>query len=108
MSESQMRKGVLELMVLAILDRTPSYGGALLETLTGTGGTDISSGTLYPLLSRLRRSGVLETRWEESPVGPPRKIYHLTEHGQQRLTALRHDWATLVATVTDILEEDKP
>lgn len=108
MAESQMRKGVLEMVVLAILDRRPSYGGELLETLTRTGGSELSPGTLYPLLSRLRKSGVLETRWEESPAGPPRKIYSLTASGQERLSSLRHDWTTMAAAVTNILEEETP
>ncbi len=104
MSESQMRKGVLELMVLALLDRQPSYGGEILDTLTRTKGTELSSGTLYPLLSRLHKSGVLETRWEESPIGPPRKIYSLTTLGHERLSSLHEDWTTIVTAVTNILE----
>lgn len=104
MVESQMRKGVLELMVLAVLDRQPSYGGALREALTRADGMEVSTGTLYPLLSRLRAGGVLATHWEESPVGPPRKIYSLTDAGSIRLAGLRDDWHTLSQAVTDVLE----
>lgn len=104
MAESQMRKGVLELMVLAALDRQPSYGGALRDTLARADGLELSTGTLYPLLSRLRTGGVLATHWEESPVGPPRKIYSLTDAGRTRLAGLRADWHTLSQAVTDILE----
>lgn len=104
MAESQMRKGVLELMVLAALDRQPSYDGALRDTLARADGLELSTGTLYPLLSRLRTGGVLTTHWEESPVGPPRKIYSLTDVGKTRLAGLRDDWHTLSQAVTDILE----
>lgn len=104
MAESQMRKGVLELMVLSVLNRQPSYGGALRESLARTDGSELSTGTLYPLLSRLRKQGMLDTSWEESPVGPPRKIYRLTDKGRRRLTDLRADWQTLSAAVTDLLE----
>lgn len=104
MAESQMRKGVLELMVLAILNRRPSYGGEILDTLTQAKGIEVSSGTLYPLLSRLHKNGVLETRWEESPIGPPRKIYSLTARGHEHLSSLHEDWTTMAAAVTTILE----
>lgn len=104
MAESQMRKGILELVVLATLKRQPTYGGALLDALVQSFDSDFSSGTLYPLLDRLRKSGVLTTHWEESPVGPPRKIYRVTKHGSERLEALHTEWSALVTAVTKALK----
>lgn len=103
-SESQMRKGVLELVVLASLKHQPAYGGALLETLTQSLGSELSSGTLYPLLARLRKTGMLETHWEESPIGPPRKVYRVTDRGSTRLNDLYADWNELVEAVSTALK----
>ena len=107
MAESQMRKGVLELVVLATLKDQPTYGGALLETLTETLGSDLSSGTLCPLLARLRKTGMLETHWEESPVGPPRKVYRVTARGSTRLEDLQSEWSVLVDAVFTALKGTK-
>ena len=107
MSESQMRKGVLELVVLASLKHQPAYGGALLETLTESLGSELSSGTLYPLLARLRKTGMLETHGEESPVGPPRKVYQVTDRGSARLKDLHAEWSDLVDAVSTALKGTK-
>lgn len=107
MVESQLRKGVLELVVLAALQQQPTYGGALLETLTASLGSDVSSGTLYPLLARLRKTGLVDTHWEESPVGPPRKIYRVTDRGAERLTSLHAEWNALVEAVSNALKGTK-
>lgn len=107
MAESQLRKGVLELVVLATLESQPAYGGALLNTLSQSLGSDLSSGTLYPLLARLRKTGMLATHWEESPVGPPRKVYRVTGRGSERLKTLHLDWNVLVDAVTHALKGTK-
>lgn len=99
MAESQLRKGALELVVLGLLAAAPTYGGALLEQLRETAGLAVSQGTLYPLLSRLYKSKMLRTRWEESPTGPPRKIYEITPAGEQRLATLTKEWKQLTAAV---------
>lgn len=103
-----MRKGVLELVVIAVLKRQPTYGGALLDILVQSFDPDFSSGTLYPLLVRLRKSGMLATHWEESPVGPPRKIYHVTKRGSERLSALLLEWDLLVHAVSTALKGTQP
>ena len=69
MSESQLRKGAVELVVLGLLSSRPSYGGQLVERFREEAGLEISTGTLYPLLARLRKSGLVVTAWEESPIG---------------------------------------
>ncbi|WP_216386676.1 PadR family transcriptional regulator [Arcanobacterium phocae] len=95
MPESQLRKGAIELVVLGLLDSSASYGGQLLERLTTEAGVDVSSGTLYPLLARLRKTQLVKTSWEESPVGPPRKRYELTSTGTKRLNELKKEWDLL-------------
>jgi Predicted transcriptional regulators len=100
----QLRKGVLEIAVLAQLDRCPTYGGDLLETLGKASALEISQGTLYPLLSRLNKAKLVATTWKESPVGPPRKYYELTKKGRTHLNELTQSWRQLTAAVEDILE----
>ncbi|MSS45110.1 PadR family transcriptional regulator [Cutibacterium sp. WCA-380-WT-3A] len=102
MTESQLRKGTVELIVLDLLDSSSSYGGQLLDRLVEEAGVEVSSGTLYPLLGRLRKSGLVTTTWEESPIGPPRKIYELTPAGTKRLSQLKAEWDVLAQAVTRI------
>jgi len=78
----QVRKGLIELCVLNALAERERYGYELVKTLVDIPGLGITEGTLYPLLSRLRIQGLVETRLEESPEGPARKYYTLTEDGR--------------------------
>ncbi len=77
----QVRKGLMEMCVLNALAERERYGYELVKTLVETPGLGITEGTLYPLLSRLRLQGLVNTRLEESPEGPARKYYALTEEG---------------------------
>ncbi len=99
-----MRKGVLELAVLALLARRPRYGSSLVDDLAGRPGLALSAGTVYPLLARLAKAGLVTTSWQESPVGPPRKYYTLTEPGRRRLDAMAGEFAAVAAAVGEILE----
>jgi PadR family transcriptional regulator PadR len=63
-----------------------------------------SEGTMYPLLGRLRRDGLVQSVWKESPTGPPRRYYQLTAEGQRTLSAFRDEWTTFRAAVDTILE----
>lgn len=99
MAASQLRKGVLDLVVLASLAAEPCYGGALLERLARHPGIEMTAGTLYPLLTRQRSAGLLETHWEESPSGPPRKIYTITPQGRRHLGELEQEWEALQRAV---------
>jgi PadR family transcriptional regulator PadR len=92
--QGQVRRGVLELCVLALLKREPSYGYDLVSKLSGSK-LEVSEGTLYPLLRRLRRDGFLEAYWQESDAGPPRQYYRLTNAGRTRLNALAAEWRGL-------------
>lgn len=99
MAESQLRKGALELIILGTLEKQPTYGGALVARMNLEADLELSSGTLYPLLSRLKKAKLLTTDWEESPSGPPRKIYHITSAGSARLQELYCEWQKLGAVV---------
>jgi PadR family transcriptional regulator PadR len=84
----QARKGLIELCVLNALAERERYGYELVKTLVDIPGLGITEGTLYPLLSRLRLQGLVETRLEESPEGPARKYYTLSEEGRSLRTQM--------------------
>jgi PadR family transcriptional regulator PadR len=102
---SQFRKGVLELAILALLDRGELYGVEIVDRLAGVPGLAAGSGTVYPLLSRLQKSGLVQTAWRESPSGPPRKYYRLSAAGARDLTTLSHSWRAMVGALDALLEE---
>ncbi|MFE0454358.1 PadR family transcriptional regulator [Streptomyces sp. NPDC058914] len=91
-AESQLRKGVLEYCVLGILRSGARYGVELLEMLGTVNVMTTSQGTIYPLLARLRRDGLVDTTWQESPSGPPRRYYMLTSQGEAALTEFTEIW----------------
>jgi PadR family transcriptional regulator, regulatory protein PadR len=100
---TQMRKGSLEYCVLALLERGPSYGFELVQNLSGAGGILTTEGTIYRLLGRLYRDGLVSTTWQESPSGPPRKYYRMTGEGQRALKRFREEWASFRASVDRIV-----
>lgn len=93
-TQSQMRKGTLEFMVLLIIARGPAYASDILAELK-TAEMIVVEGTLYPLLSRLRTTELVKYSWEESSAGPPRKYYELTAKGKETLRALKETWKKL-------------
>ncbi|MBK6523756.1 MAG: PadR family transcriptional regulator [Bacteroidia bacterium] len=97
-AKAQMRKGVLELCILSILSQGDAYPTEIIEKLKETK-LVVVEGTLYPLLTRLKNTGLLTYRWEESTSGPPRKYYKLTEIGVQYLKELQMSWEDLVSAV---------
>jgi len=97
-AKAQMRKGVLELCILSILSQGDAYPTEIIEKLKETK-LVVVEGTLYPLLTRLKNTGLLTYRWEESTSGPPRKYYKLTEIGLQYLKELQVSWEDLVNAV---------
>jgi PadR family transcriptional regulator PadR len=88
----QLRRGALEYCVMALLGRRPSYGFDLVRELSVADGLLTSEGTIYPLLSRLRRDGLVTSSWQESDAGPPRRYYALTTDGRLALERFVHDW----------------
>lgn len=101
---SQLRRGVLEFCVLALLGSGERYGFDLVRSLGSVEGLAVSEGTLYPLLSRLRREGWVASRWRESPSGPPRKYYQLTEGGHQALAGFADEWSRFRDAVDRIMK----
>jgi PadR family transcriptional regulator PadR len=93
-----IRKGMLEFLVLAIVSSDDVYVGDILERLKTT---DFATreGTLYPLLSKMRRDGLLNHEWQESAAGPPRKYYRLTPAGRALLAHFRDYWASMSALI---------
>ena len=96
-----MRKGVLEYCILSILDKKEAYASAILSELKESG-MIVVEGTLYPLLIRLKNQGSLTYRWEESPQGPPRKYYCISEAGQALLREMDASWSDLVETINTL------
>jgi PadR family transcriptional regulator PadR len=97
-TKAQMRKGVLEFCILSVLSNGDAYTSDIINRLKESK-LIVVEGTLYPLLTRLKNTGLLSYRWEESTSGPPRKYYGLTENGQRVLSELRISWDELVASV---------
>lgn len=100
----QLRRGVLEFCVLAMLGGEERYAYDLVEQLGAMDGLVTSEGTIYPLLSRLRRDGLVATRWRESAQGPPRRYYRLTAAGDRALRAFADDWARFRDSVDQLID----
>ncbi len=101
----QLRKGTLELCMLALLATRERYGYQIAQGLVDSTGLAISEGTIYPLLSRLQREGLISAEWRESQAGPPRKYYQLTPIGRQELDSKIAAWRELSQQVAGILME---
>ena len=102
---SQLRRGVVEYCVLALLRDDERYGFELVRLL---GDLVTSEGTIYPLLGRLRRDGAVETTWRESAAGPPRRYYRLTPEGRGALDAFSVEWRRFRDGVDLLLGERAP
>ncbi len=96
---TQLRKGILELALLSALYRNTHYGYSLVRELTSSGAVELKEGTIYPILARLAKDGLVQTKWVESNQGPPRKYYTLTAAGRAMCEALNAEFARLVQLV---------
>ncbi|MEO0041402.1 MAG: hypothetical protein RL329_850 [Bacteroidota bacterium] len=103
-TKQQMRKGVLELCILAIIAEKPAYPSDIIERLKKSQ-MIVVEGTLYPLLTRLKNTGLLQYHWQESTMGPPRKYFQLTPDGNAYLMDLLLSWNELVTSVEQIVEK---
>ncbi len=99
--KTQMRKGILEYCILSILSRGDSYAPRIIATLKESE-MIVVEGTLYPILTRQKNQGLLSYRWEESPQGPPRKFYTITDKGREALAQLDRSWEEIVAQIRTI------
>lgn len=98
-TKAQMKKGVLEYCILAILSKDSRYTSDIIQELKEAK-VIVVEGTLYPLLTRQKNAGLLSYRWEESTQGPPRKYYELTDKGKSFLKELDNSWNDLVKAVS--------
>ena len=100
---SQFRKGVVELAILALLHDGEAYGAEIIDRLGNYPGLAISAGTAYPLLSRLKKSGLITSVWRESPVGPPRKYYQLSDEGEEAFGGMARTWNRMKDAMDSLL-----
>ena len=101
-TQVQMRKGILEFCILHIISRGEVYASDMLQELTSAK-IMVVEGTLYPLLTRLRKAGLVDYKWVESNSGPPRKYYTLTQEGNNFLMGLQGTWNELVGSTNQII-----
>lgn len=99
---AQLRKGLVELCVMGALTDGEAYGYEILQRLSDADGLAISESTVYPILARLAREGMVKVRVAPSPAGPPRRYYRLTESGSTRLKDMRRHWQHIRDAVDEI------
>jgi PadR family transcriptional regulator PadR len=103
--ERELKRGSLELIVLHLLSPGEAYGYEIVSKLTSetNGALEVTDGTLYPVLYRLERAGLVAVRWETPERGVPRKYYRLTDAGRTELARLTHEWTTFAKAMTKLL-----
>lgn len=104
---TQLRKGMLEFCILNAIRGTSLYGYDIVRTLRGIEGLVISEGTIYPILSRLKREGLVGTTLRESKEGPARKYYELTENGEGMLNKMNAYWLVIKEGTDAVIREHK-
>lgn len=100
--DTQFKKGVLDLCVLVILQKKDHYGYELVQKISKN--IQITEGTLYPILRRLKKDGYLQTYLKESSEGPSRKYYSLTKTGKSKATELKQEWQSFEKKIDQILK----
>ena len=101
--EVQVRKGCLELAILAVLWQGRLYGLEILRRLEDGSALIVPEGTVYPLLSRLKAEGLLASEWVEADAGHPREVYKLTASGRRRALQMAEFWSTFSSNLDDLL-----
>ena len=104
---SQVKRGLLELCILNLLDNEAMYGYQLVKHLTLIPGFVTTEGTIYPLLSRLKQEGLVVITFEESPYGPVRKKYQLSEEGKAKRKEINRMWKEVSSSVDTIAKLKK-
>ena len=99
---TQFKKGVLELVVLLIVEKKDKYGYELVEAVSKV--VDVNEGTIYPILKRVTNEGFFETYLEESKEGPIRKYYHITALGKKRCKEQKKEWEKFAMSVNDFIK----
>ena len=101
--EAQLRKGCLDLAILAVLWNRRLYGLEILRFLQDTSGLELAEGTLYPILLRLKQDALVESTWVEAEAGHPRKYYWLTPEGRERAVAMIQTWDGFTSSISRLL-----
>ena len=104
---TQLRKGLLELCILNVVGRRRVYGYDVVKQLRNVDALVVGEGTIYPILSRLKRDGLVKTSLEESPAGPARKYYELTKRGEQLLAEMNAYWDVLTNRIDRLRKESR-
>ena len=102
--KSQMKKGTLEFCILLIISKGKTYSGDILKELKKYN-LIVVEGTIYPLLSRLKNSGLLDYTWEESKSGPPRKYFSITKNGEDFLIKIKDNWDNLNKSISLLIKK---
>jgi PadR family transcriptional regulator PadR len=105
---TQLRKGILELAILGALSHGRHYGYSLVRTISASAALALTEGTIYPILGRLAKEGLVESEWVESSQGPPRKYYRLTPKGQEAFRVLDEEFRKLTAIVANVSAAPPP
>ncbi len=105
--KSQLMRGTLEGCILKIISEKTTYGYEILLSLKSRGFSDISEGTIYPLLLRLEKQGSIVSSLLPSPLGPKRKYYSITDDGRRYLLSFINSWKQISNSVSEIIGEDE-
>jgi PadR family transcriptional regulator PadR len=105
---TQLRKGLVELCVMQLLDSSEAYGYQILQQLNTAARLELTESTLYPVLARLARDGMVKVRAAASPAGPPRRYYRLTDAGKARLQEMATHWIGVRDAVDQLLSGKLP
>jgi PadR family transcriptional regulator PadR len=105
---TQLLRGALDMCMLALLAREPAHGYELVRRLNAAGLDGVGYGTVYPLLTRMRRLGLVADELEDSPAGPQRKVYAPTPEGRRRLARWTRQWAAFVETINATIADPEP
>ena len=105
MIPSQMLKGTLEGCILKVISHKETYGYEISEKLQEYGFSNISEGTIYPLLLRLEKNGLVNSKYRESPVGPKRKYFSLSQSGREEMDCFYFSWIELDTAVNKLFHD---
>jgi len=100
---SQIRKGTLEFIILLILQKNEFYGYELIKQIKMTLDLETSEGTIYPILTRLKKAELVSDRWEHSDTGMPRKYYSITKKGIESLDLMKSEWTDFVSSIQKLM-----
>ena len=104
---TQLRKGMVELCILAVLEKREAYGYQIVESLRIHRGLEFTESTVYPVLSRLAKEGRLSVRTEPSPSGPPRRYYRLTKAGTDEFEQMKMQWRRMAESLQTLIEGER-